>query len=99
MRAEHTVTEPYRAALFQYLTGGACVSCNVSGTGKDQTVTWIFQCPKFDAEAIELDFNHPETTVLLADFLKALNQVSSFRNFARRSLDGMWRSERYANRT
>jgi hypothetical protein len=98
VRNEVEIQNHYLAALFHYLTGGACIACKVSGTGQEQTVTWVFESAKFDAEAIEQDFSNPETTVVLSEFLKALNQTASFRNAARRSLEGRWHSHLYSQK-
>jgi hypothetical protein len=88
---EHDVlNDLHLAALFQY-EGAPCIYCKVSGAD----VIWTFRCPQFDAEAIREDLSNSEASVILSDFLKSLNAVSSLRNAARRSLEGMWRSERY----
>lgn len=91
MNEEHSVTDSALAALYQYL-GVQCISCKTKGS----FVEWKFRCPRFDAEAIREDFGNRDTTVILGGFLKAQNEVNSFRNKARNSLEGFWRSERYA---
>jgi hypothetical protein len=90
---EQSITDNHLAALYQYL-GIPCLSCSVNGP----LVEWKFRCPRFDAEAVREDFGNRETTVILGPFLKALNEVNSFRNKARQSLEGMWRSDKYADR-
>ena len=88
---EIEVTDYHLAALMQY-EGALCISCRTGGSD----TTWVFRVPQLDAEYIQQDFANDETTVFLKSFLKSLNEVASFRNFARRSLSGEWRSERYS---
>jgi hypothetical protein len=93
VRDEVEVTDYYEAGLMQYL-GYPCIRCVVSG----QEYSWTFRIKQFDAEFVKQDFQNPATSVLLLGYIKALNSVASFRNQARRSLDGMWRSEKYASK-
>lgn len=91
MRDEVEITEYFNAALAQYL-GYPCLSCTVSGAD----ATWRFLIKEFDAEFVQQDRENPETSVLLLGFIKAQNEIASFRNQARRSLDGQWRSAKYS---
>jgi len=94
LRDEVEVNDYHLAALMQYL-GYACLSCKTSGT---ETI-WVFRIPELDIQIVKDEFASTETTILLRGFIKALAEVASFRNFARRSLDGQWRSSRYSEPT
>jgi hypothetical protein len=91
LKNEHEISDYHLATLMQY-AGIPCISCRVSG----QDVTWVFRCPFFDVESVKEELANQETTVVLSAFIKAMAAVSSFRSQARRSLDGQWRSEKYA---
>ena len=93
MRDEHEVKDHYQATLCQY-SGLQCIACRVKGND----ALWIFRAPRFDFESVLEDFKNSETSVYLGEWLKAFNAILSFRNQARRSLDGMWRSVKYASK-
>ena len=79
-----------RACLMQYL-GVECIRCATSGTSR----FWVFRCKQFDAESIEEDFRSDQTTVLLADWLKAETRIRQLVQMAHKNISGEWLAPTY----